>query len=131
MRFLFVALVLCAPLLSSCCHGQHGGTTALIATVKTLDEAVAAFKNWAVIEEDNIAKDAVAKCKDSDTSQIYDECTKKVIEPRRVPIDRVKLGMRLYLDVLNAANGVQTKDVQQAATSLLDALAAVGIKIGA
>lgn len=102
----------------------------VIATVKTVDEGVGVFKEWAVAEEDRIASDAIAKCRDQPSKSAYDVCVKNVVEPRRAPIDKVKGVMQVYLDVVSAAGGVVAGRVIEAAKALTQAFADIGIKVG-
>lgn len=110
---------------------RNGGTTALVATVKSVDEGIKAFVEWAVVEEKKIAEDAVGKCKKQPTKLAYQVCVADVIQDRRSRIDHVKLVIKLYGDAVTAAHGAQTGDVAEAAMAVTNALASVGIFTGA
>lgn len=109
---------------------RNGGTTALIATVKSVDEGIRAFTDWAVVEEKKIAEDAVGKCKRQPTKLAYQVCVADVIQDRRSKIDRVKLVIKIYGDALAVAHGAQTQDVAEAAAGVTNALASVGVYLG-
>ena len=128
MRLLRVLLLLPTFLMVAACGPTP--KVVVIATVKTVDEGVNVFKTWAVTEEDHIASDAVAKCKDALSRSAYDSCVNGVVEPRRAPIDKVKAAMKVYLDVVSAAGGVVAGNVVEAARALTQAFADIGIKVG-
>ena len=125
---LAVALFVLSMGAGSC---RNGGTTALVATVRSIDEGIRAFTDWAVVEEKKIAEDAVGKCKKQPTKLAYQVCVADVIQDRRSKIDHVKLVIKIYGDTLVVAHGAQTQDVAEAAAGVTNALASVGIYFGA
>jgi hypothetical protein len=118
---------------SGCCHGEGCGKKAVVvaavATVKTLDEGVKAFTDWAVKEEDKIVNASIAAC--SASTGPFGECVHAEAAKRREPIDRVKTALKFYDAALAggqlaAGNGTLT----QAAAALTSALAGVGVNVG-
>lgn len=109
---------------------RNGGTTAMIAVIKSADQGIKAFVDWAVIEEGKIADAAIAQCKAQPSREAYDICTRDYALQKRAPIEKVKLSIRLYAAALQAAHGAQTQDVAAAANAVVSAMAAVGIYVG-
>lgn len=116
-----------AGLLTGC---KNSGTTAMIALLKSADQGITAFTKWAVLEEMKIADEAISKCKTQPSREAYDVCTRDHALQRRVPIERVKLTIKLYGIALEAAHGAQTQNVAEAARAVVDALNAIGIYMG-
>lgn len=109
---------------------KNQGTTAMVALLKSADQGIAAFVKWAVVEESKIADEAVEKCKTQPSRSAYDICTRDFASQRRVPIERVKLAIKLYGSAVEAAHGAQTQNVAEAARAVVDALNTVGIYMG-
>ncbi len=126
MRALLFALVL----LSGCSGpAKQIELVTTIATVQTIEEGVITFNAWAVKEEDAIADEAINKCASNKTRPAFFACVERVATPRRAPIDRVKSAIRFYRNVLKGGAAATSFDVQQAAQSLIDAFAGVGLKV--
>lgn len=109
---------------------RNGGTTAMLAVIKSADQGIAAFTKWAVLEEDKIATETVARCQAQSTRAAYDICASDYVRGRRAPIDKAKLAIGLYGAAVEAAHGAQTQDVADAARAVTSALAAIGIFVG-
>ena len=122
MRGAFLAaLLLCAACRTS---PAVVATTTTIATVQTADAGIDYFESHVTDWEVRIAQDAVEGCKTSPTREAYKACTAGVAGPRRQPIDRVKLAIKLYRTAVVAGQGVD-----QALTNLSGALASVGVTV--
>ena len=122
-----LALVALMVVAESGCKNE--GTTALIATVRSVDEGIKAFTAWAIDEEARIADTAVAQCRSKLIRAEYDGCVRAVVEPKRAPIDKTKIAIQLYREALTLAHGAQTQNVAEAARAVTDALVLVGIKL--
>jgi len=121
----FGALALLACSLGGCKTSPAViATTATIATVQTADEGVDYFEAHVTDWEVKIAQDAVQACKGSQTRAAYKACTDGVTAPRRQPIDRVKLAIKLYRTAVVTGQGVD-----QALSGLTGALAGVGLAV--
>jgi len=104
--------------------------TTTIATVQTLDEGIGVFTKWAVVEEDHIADGAIDACKSKATMTLYMACTNDFTGPRRAPIDKAKTAIRVYQGAKVAGTGAASVDLAGAAKGVVEALGAVGIKVG-
>jgi hypothetical protein len=102
----------------------------MVALLKSADQGIAEFVKWAVVEENKIADEAIAKCKSQPSREAYDICTRDHALQRRVPIERVKLTIKLYGSAVEAAHGAQTKNVAEAAQAVVSALNTIGIYMG-
>jgi hypothetical protein len=123
-------LMLVAAFASTGAHcGKVNPAVPIVMTVKTVDEGVAKFTDWAVKEEKNIALDAIKKC-DGKMSEAFETCVKEDVAVHRAPIDKVKAAMKIYADALAIAQGVKNADVIAASKALIDAFASCGIGVG-
>ncbi len=118
---LLAALLLCACKASP----QVIATTTTIATVQTADAGIDYFESHVTDWEVAIARDAVDGCKTSATREAYKACTDAITGPRRQPIDRVKLAIRLYRAAVAGGQAIDG-----ALSNLTGALAAVGVTVG-
>lgn len=125
-----LALALLAGLAGCAASPKQVFYTTTIATVQTVDEGIGVFTGWAVAEEDHIANDAIAACKDKPTRTLYLQCAVDLATPRREPIDKVKMAIRVYQGAKRAGEAGASVDLAGAARGVAEALSAVGIKVG-
>lgn len=117
---LVAALLLCACRTSP----QVIATTTTIATVQTVDAGIDYFEAHVTDWEVKIAQDAVEGCKTSPTRDAYKACTAAIAGPRRQPIDRVKVSLKLYRMAVVAG-----QSVDHLLSNLTASLAGVGIAV--
>jgi hypothetical protein len=108
---------------------KTGVMIGVVATVQTVDDGIERFGAYVVTEEHNIEVAAITGCLHELPGEPYNTCTKAITEPRRRPIDKAKVAIRAYKDVLQLGAAAAAGDVAQAAGAVIDALGAVGIRV--
>jgi hypothetical protein len=124
-----LALLVMLPAAGCGATTKQIAATATIATVQTIDEGLAQFAAWATNEEDAIAEAAVRSCAGKATRAEYNACTSAIVTPRRAPIDKAKAAIRLYRAALAGGERLAQGDLAITAQSVVEALAAVGIRV--
>lgn len=113
------------------CHlsVKETAVIAAVATVKTVDEGIKVFTDWAIKQEDAIANQAIEMC--SKTTLPFGECVHAEAAKLREPIEKVKAAMKVYDAALAAGQAASgSGSISQASAALIEALAACGISVG-